>query len=327
MKILGDSKRDLKRGLMLKRTGQILLLAGPLGVAVLLGLLGLVFPSLNDLGLVAALLGFVVAPSGFLLSLFLAFKLIYRGKQYSARGKAAKAEADARQPVLYFRPFVMDEVVSRLFRQALGRGVWPWFFSVEEQLADALEPIGPLVAIGKPGEQLPTPGAVREYFDATTWQKAVQRWLSIARIIILRPGISEGLWWELKEAVAAKTAERLLILMLKMKQAEYLRFSQVLGDRLGIRLPDVYEVRRWRRVSGFFEFNAAWQAHFLPLKAPFMRTEPYRPLMAAFNHTLQPLFTRFGVTWLPSSVSKFKLIAIGLSLISLILFVAWYLTS
>lgn len=326
VKILGDTNRDLKYGLLLRRSGQILLFAGPAIVAGILGLLAVAFPSLENPGVASSLLLFVIAPLGFLLSIFLAFKIMYMGKQYEARGKAAPSQADTRQPVLYLRPFMVDEVVTGLFWIMLFKtGMWPSFFSVEEQLAVAVDPIGPLVAIGKPDEQLPTPGAVRRYFDDSTWQNIVQTWLSKARVIILRPGMSEGLWWELREAVATMHAESLLLLVLKMKQANYLTFSQLVNDRLGIRLPNFNEVSRWRRASGFIEFNATWRARFLPLKAPFLRTEPYMPLRATFNHTLQPIFTRLGVSWHPSPLSKFKLLVIGLGVLLLVLFTVGFL--
>jgi len=324
--IHGNTNRELKYALMLQRTGQILLFAGPLIVVGLMGLLAVAFPSLEN-SLAGSFL-LVISPLLFLLSIFMGFKIKYRGKQYSARGKAAAFNVDTRQPVIYLRPFMADETVGGLFRIMLFKtGIWPWFFNVEEQLADAVEPLGPLVAIGKPGEQLPTPGALRQYFDDTTWQNVVQEWLLRARVIILRAGMSEGLWWELKEAVAAARAERLLLLVLNMKQADYLPFSQLVNDRLGIRLPKFNAVSRWHRASGFFEFNEAWQAHFLPLKAPCMRTEPYMRLRAAFNHTLQPTFTKLGVTWRPSPFSKFGLLVIGISVLGLIVFTAGYLMS
>lgn len=328
MKILRDTNKDLKYGLLLRRTGQILVYAGPLIILGLMGLLAVVFPSLDDPGVVSLLLLFVIFPLGLFLSTFLAYKILYRGKQYEARGKAAPAEADTRQPVLYLRPFMLDEGSGGLIRRMIfGGGMWPVLFSVEEQLADAVAPIGPLVAIGKPDEKLPTPGAVRHYFGDTTWQTVVQNWLSKARVIILRPGMSEGLWWELKEAVAAMPAESLLLLVLKMKRTDYLCFSQLVNDRLDIRLPDFNEVSRWRRASGFIEFNAAWQACFLPLKAPILRGEPYMPLRAAFNHTLKPMFTRLGISWCPSPFSKFKLLGISLSVLCLVLFTVGYLIS
>jgi hypothetical protein len=327
MKILRDTNRDLKYGLLLRRTGQILVYAGQLIVLGLMSLLGVVIPSLEFPGVVSLLLGLVFV-LGLFLSTFMAYKILYRGKQYEARGKAAPSEADTRQPVLYLRPFMLDEGSGGLIRRMIfGGGMWPVLFSVEEQLADAVASIGPLVAIGKPDEQLPTPGAVRHYFGDTTWQTVVQNWLSKARVIILRPGMSEGLWWELKEAVAAMPAESLLLLVLKMKRADYLCFSQLVNDRLDIRLPDFNEVSRWRRASGFIEFNAAWQARFLPLKASILRGEPYKPLKAAFNHTLQPMFTRLGVSWRPSPFSKFKLFAIGLLVLGLVLGTVGYLMS
>ena len=320
MKIIGDPNRDLNHGLVLRRSGLILLFAGPLSVVGLVVLFAVVFPSLQEGDHPASYLLLFAMVLGLCLSLFMACRLFYRGKQYSARGKAAAYKADTRQPVLYLRPFLADEGVRGLTRRML-QGAWR---SIEEQLAEALGPIGPLVAIGKPGEQLPTPGALRQYFDNTTWQNAVRQLLLKARVIILRPGMSEGLWWELKEAVATKTAERLLILVLKMKQADYLPFSQLVRERLDIRLPNFNEVSRWRRVSGFFEFNAAWQAHFLPLKAPFLRTDLYMPLRATVNHTLQPLFTRFGVSWRPSPLCKVKLLLIGAIVLGSILWTIGY---
>jgi len=327
MKILRDTNRDLKYGLLLRRAGQILVYAGQLIVLGLMSLLAVVFPSLDFPGVVSLLLGLVFI-LGLFLSTFLAYKILYRGKQYEARGKAALSEADTRQPVLYLRPFMLDEVSGRLIRRMIfGGGMWPVLFSVEEQLADAVAPIGPLVAIGKPDEQLPTPGAVRHYFGDAIWQNVVKEWISKARVIILRPGMSESLWWELKEAVAAMPAESLLLLVLEMKRSDYLCFSQLVNDRLDIRLPDFNEVSRWRRASGFIEFNAAWQARFLPLKAPILRGEPYKPLKAAFNHTLQPMFTGLGVSWRPSPFSKFKLFAIGLLVLCLVLGTVGYLMS
>jgi hypothetical protein len=325
MKILGDTNRDLKYGQLLRRTGHILVYTGSPIVGGLLILLLVVYPSLNDSVVVRCLLILVSFPLMFFLSFFLAPKILYRGKQYEARGKAAPSEADTRQPVLYLRPFMLDEGRGGLFRRMITSGMN--ITSVEEQLADAVAPIGPLVAIGKPDEQLPTPGAVRHYFGDAIWQNVVKGWISKARVIILRPGMSEGLWWELKEAVAAMSAESLLLLVLKMKQADYLCFSQIVNDRLDIRLPNFNEVSRWRRASGFIEFNAAWQARFLPLKAPYLRRGIYTPLRAAFNHTLQPMFNRLGVSWCPSPLSKDKLFGIGFSLLFLVLITVGYLTS
>lgn len=322
MKILGDTNRDLKYGQLLRRTGYILVCAGfPIALG-LNNLLLVVFSSLNDSDAVLVLLLFMTISLGFFLSASLGPKILYRGKQYEARVKAALSEADTRQPVLYLRPFMLDEGSGWWFWRLIKAGGvgMPAFTSVEEQLADAVAPIGPLVAIGKPDEQLPTPGAVRHYFADDIWQNVVKEWISKARVIILRPGMSEGLWWELKEAVAAMPAESLLLLVLKMKQADYLCFSQIFNYRLDIRLPNFNEVSRWRRASGFIEFNAAWQARFLPLKAPILRKEDFAPLKATFNHTLQPMFNRLGVSWCPSPLSKTTLFKFGFFALCLIIF-------
>jgi hypothetical protein len=316
----GEKRTNPRYAQALGRTGQFLLLGGPVGVAGLLGLLVVLFPSLEAPGPASVLL-FVVAPLGFVSSVFLAFRMIYRGKQYAARARAAAAQADGRAPVLYFRPFDVDETVGGLFRRALRTGgISPWFFSVEEQLADAVAPLGPLVAIGKPEESLPTPGAARRYLADAEWRGAVQAWLTTAQLIVLRPGMSQGLWWELEETVGARRPERLLILVLRMKRKDYLGFAGLVDERLGIRLPGFEAVSRWRRASGFFAFDAKWCPRFLPLRFPFLRGEPHTALRAAFNHALRPIFARLGADWHLSPLSKVKLMAIGLGVLGLALF-------
>ena len=63
---------------------------------------------------------------------------------------------DSRPHVLYLRSFQTD--ASTPFK-VLASG----FTTEEEQLADVLRPLGEMVAIGRPGESLPTPGAARTY--------------------------------------------------------------------------------------------------------------------------------------------------------------------
>src|SRR4051812_1467106 len=79
----------------------------------------------------------------------------FRGRQRLARARAESAAsplADDKADVLYLRSFSSDTAT-------FGRIAMSAWSTEEEQLAAALRPIGDLIAIGRPGESLPLPGA------------------------------------------------------------------------------------------------------------------------------------------------------------------------
>jgi hypothetical protein len=93
--------------------------------------------------------------------------LYWRGRQYAALASAESVITDAKQHLLYLRPFRSDYTMTKgLFRQ--------FETTEEEQLADVLRPFGELVAIGRPGESLPTPGAARIYTSDEEWRDVVR---------------------------------------------------------------------------------------------------------------------------------------------------------
>jgi len=109
--------------------------------------------------------------------LFGAF-LLYRGKQYAGRALATSVLDDDRPPVVYLRPFGQDEsMAGQVFMAMLMVKMYRGFASNEEQLAQAVAPLGPLLAIGQPGERLPKPGAIRVYASDTEWRDVVTHWL------------------------------------------------------------------------------------------------------------------------------------------------------
>ena len=90
--------------------------------------------------------------------------LCWRGRQYRAKATAQSIIGDSKPDVLYLRAFETDSSVLRFVGWSfllprLIAGV----ITEEEQLRDVLRPFGDLVAIGRPGEKLPTPGAARLY--------------------------------------------------------------------------------------------------------------------------------------------------------------------
>jgi hypothetical protein len=303
------SLREARRGGWIERTGDALRLGGPLLTLGAFMLLAERFPQIEDnTPLALALLA--MAPIAFMLSLYGAFRLAWLGKQVQARARARALAGDARPPVLYLRSFAADESPRAAFRRLLSEGIWLRFASVEEQLALVLEPVGPLIAIGAPGEALPTPGAVRRYVADTDWKSLVSAWLAEARLVVVRPGLSDGVWWELRQVVERGRPERLLILATRMRRRDYARFAELVRAKLGKPLPSFEAIARWGMANGFVRFDAQWRPSFLPLRGSLLRGDVALKLVGPLHHALKPIFDELGVRWSPAPVSRMKLFAL-----------------
>ena len=168
------------------------------------------------------------------------------------------------------------------------------------------------MAIGRPGEALPTPGAVRQYVPDGAWQGVVRERLALARLVILRAGTSAGLAWETSQAFTTVAPERLLLLVLNLKRGDYVAFARHLSEHVGVRLPDFRAVSRWRRASGFVELTGTAEARFVRLSAPWLRVGVFMPFRDRFRHSLRSTFLRLGVGWQPLPYSKYRLLVLGL---------------
>lgn len=247
----------------------------------------------------------------------------YRGKQHVTRGKAALRDSDPRPPVVFLRPFTEDasgagQILTAVFWAKLIGGL----ASTEEQLADAVSAVGPLTAIGLPGETLPTPGAIRVYHSDEDWKNEVDGLLRKARLAIVQPGKSEGVQWELEHAIKTIDRDKLLLLLLHVKEPDYRELARRLHDDLGLTLP---AHPGSRRMSGLIEFAQGAPARFLPFKTPFFRSSPFEAMRRHFNHALEPVFRRLNVPWQPSPVSLGRILWIAL-LGAIALFVLWLLS-
>jgi hypothetical protein len=110
--------------------------------------------------------------------------------QYTAKEVAKRVIPDSKPDVLYLRSFKTDLTFG-----AMGTGFISAWLTEEEQLGEVLQPFGDLVAIGKPGETLPTPGAARLYIPDPEWKTKITDQIQTAPLIVIRAGTSEGLLW------------------------------------------------------------------------------------------------------------------------------------
>ena len=94
--------------------------------------------------------------------------------------------------------------------------------SLEEQIALGLGSHALFVAIGRPGEDLPTEGAFRLYVGDDEWRNVVQELLSVASLILLRWAPGGHLDWELEQVSHEKKLHRTAFVLPMLPQGAYL---------------------------------------------------------------------------------------------------------
>jgi len=117
---------------------------------------------------------------------------------------------DGRKPVLFIRSFSDDDVkLSR--KLGLGRMLAPDTLTLEEFLVDRSWSVGPVLAIGKPGEELSPVGAAREYLSADSWRERIQDLLRESQLFVSVLGTTRGLMWEYEAIARFRAASKLLV--------------------------------------------------------------------------------------------------------------------
>ena len=230
----------------------------------------------------------------------------FRGRQQAARARAESSSSplrDGKPQVLYLRSFTTDP--STLFKQAASA-----FTTEEEQLADVLRPFGELIAIGRPGEKLPLPGAVRMYATDAEWQQLVIDRMRSAPLVVIRAGVGAGISWEVGQAFSTLSPARILILVLNLKADEYRVFADEVRQHTRIVLPAIGEGSLLKAIvdvrygaskapPGFVMFSDDWSPAFLPFPFTPIRIG-FNDMKMAFNLALRPVFERHGLEWHPA---------------------------
>ena len=165
-----------------------------------------------------------------------AIRLSRRARRYRIRPHNILSR-DGRDPVLYLRAFSED------YGEQL-EGFFP--ATPEEGLAAVYNKVGPVIAVGEPGEDIPLLGAIRIYFEDSTWQAGVLYLMSVSQFVIIQAGFAPGLLWELGVARQRLDLEpqKLIISFAAWDQIEegkryshYSRFKKYAEELLGCVLP------------------------------------------------------------------------------------------
>lgn len=137
----------------------------------------------------------------------------------------------------------------------------------EQQMASFFRRYGFFVAIGKPGEKFATTGAARMYVGNDEWQQTVAELLDEARIVLLQPSRTEGIWWEVEKVMSTVDPRRTLMCMVNYRdrQNDYesfrLRASGFLPEE--VELPPA--IGNHHCIT-FLSFDADWQPRQLDLE-------------------------------------------------------------
>jgi len=254
-----------------------------------------------------------------------------RGRQYLAPDANRLLQNDPRPRCVYLRPFNADDADSSL-DDAVLFGV-----SEEEQIAAAMNEIGPFVAIGKPGELLPHLGAARVYINNENWREEVVEWLSKAQLVLVRPGFTKSIEWEIAHIVENIHPDRLVILLPWGPWNGYENFRLTFEKYFPKELPE-FSKRQWtpaRSIYGLLYFNSDWTPHAAKLKKPFYLRKftlaGTHPVFSFFmtrywltyllKKALQPVLTQLGLNWKKKAISPMVRPLVTLAILLVLLFV------
>jgi hypothetical protein len=130
------------------------------------------------------------------------------------RARSAEQELErgvARRPVLYLRSFALDEETARPSAGELVLGTTPTA-SAEQMLAKVLNRrVGPVIAIGMPGEKLPGLGAARFYASHEVWHQKVADAAQVSQLVVWTTGSTEGLRWEIAHLLKSVPPAKLIV--------------------------------------------------------------------------------------------------------------------
>jgi hypothetical protein len=205
-----------------------------------------------------------------------------RAQGLGRQGAGGKAQSDPRPHLLYLRSF-QDDQTSLTATDTR-----------EESIVAVMKEIGPVVAIGRPGDSLAPLGAERRYCKEDDWKDEVVSLVKQARLVVIQAGASSGLLWEISEATKRLRSEQLLISLRnkdsvlrrsanQSAQDQYDEFRALTSQFFRLPLPDRLDD------ATFMWFAEDWKPQLL---RP-VRWKPYNlSPTAKIRETLRPFFER-----------------------------------
>lgn len=217
---------------------------------------------------------------------------------HAANVSAQMLARDSRPPILYLRSFYDDAEMAQS-PQKEDNSPFTLIFRVntaEEQLTKALRTVGPVIAIGKPGEKLPPLGAIRIYVDHQDWKQVIMEKAEKARLVIFGAGNSPGVMWEMQFMLNHFSPVKTAILF--PPDPNTVEDFQIELERLiGCPLPPVDNSKNKNRIGRLLYFklngNPVWKD--IISRPPFKYTRLWNALVPVYQLTFQPVFEQLNV--------------------------------
>jgi hypothetical protein len=181
--------------------------------------------------------------------------------KFSRKSLRKTLEDDKRPPVLYLRPFDIDNDAIEFAVQQINLG--KKLFGVANHIIGMARSLGPVIAIADPrqDENNELGIASEKFFE---WQRAVATFMDDASLIIFRPYSTAGVIWEFellvsrghlgKTIVATMASEKIA----KEYYEKYEVFKNVIIERLGI---NIGEPNPKAKYVYFDDNNDAWETN------------------------------------------------------------------
>ena len=123
------------------------------------------------------------------------------------------------------------------------------FVPFEHFVAAELNRVGPVVAIGRPGERVQPLGAARDYLDNVDWRGPVGTTMVDAALVVVILGDSESVLWEFRTAIETRGKTRTLIVVPPLPDrsevgSRWSRFAKASSDILGPGFPEELPAKR-----------------------------------------------------------------------------------
>jgi hypothetical protein len=253
-------------------------------------------------------------------------QMLLRARKFTVASAEEVLAADPRPPVIYMRSFKDDMWASMPIMS--GPPGWALLFpkeliTEEELVARTLNDFGPMVTIGKPGEQLRELGAARMYVGEQEWHDKVATLMRSAKLVVLRLGQTEGLWWELEQAIGKMRPEQLLIFVPRIVDKATRETIRRRAEALFPKPLPVFAHSNspWGNVGslrGILYFDPDWTAHYIDLTRRIftLKTLPrflgFGKPSAKLKYALRPVFASHGVAWTPPPVRKVATTLVGI---------------
>lgn len=247
---------------------------------------------------------------------FWAAKMFLRGKRHATPSAEELMAVDPRPPVIYMRSFKDDPAAAHIMAGAqIG---WAFIFGAldteEEMLAKVLHNFGPMISIGRPGEELPELGAARMYVSEAEWHAKVEQLMKGASLVVLRLGQTEGFWWELEQSIRQINPHELIVLVPYIRDPQArVAIHQRVNSLFPKPLPEF--VRADKKFTaqvgslrGYLYFDPDWTGHYVDLtrKQWTWKTLPrflgFAKPRATLTYALRPVFNQLQVPWPEPSI-------------------------